>query len=107
MRRLLAATGSALHSGLRLVDGDAELAPRSRGRLARVLFLCTGNSARSLLAKTLLRHLSRSQVEAFSAGTAPAGVHPQVPRVLEEVGGDASGLRSKHLDELTGSASVT
>jgi len=99
---LLAATGSALHPGLRLVDDDAELASRNRGRPARVLFLCTGNSARSLLAEALLRHLSRGQVEACSAGTAPAGVHPQVPQALAEVGVDASGLRSKHLDELAG-----
>jgi len=62
-------------------------------RPPRVLFLCTGNSARSQLAEVLLRHLSRNRVEAFSAGTAPQReVHPLVAETLK-----AQGIRPPHL----------
>jgi arsenate reductase (thioredoxin) len=65
-----------------------------------VLFLCTGNSCRSQIAETVLRTLGAGRFEAFSAGTAPAGVHPLTFEVLAEAGYDVSGLRSKHVDEL-------
>jgi len=51
----------------------------------RVLFLCTGNAARSQMAEALLRQLSNGQVEVFSAGSAPeAGVHPAARATLDD-----------------------
>ncbi len=68
----------------------------------RILFLCTGNSGRSQLAEGLMRHFRGDAFEVYSAGTAPKGVNPKSIQVLEEVGIDASNLRSKHLDEFQG-----
>jgi len=66
----------------------------------RVLFLCTGNSARSQMAEGLVNHLLGDTWEARSAGTAPAGfVHPLAIRALEELGIDISDHRSKPLSE--------
>lgn len=65
----------------------------------RVLFVCTGNSARSLLAETLLRATGGPDFEVFSAGTHPAGVNPLTVRVLEEAGLPTDGLRSKPVTE--------
>jgi arsenate reductase len=72
----------------------------------RVLFLCTGNSARSQIAEALLRHLSQGRVEAFSAGTAPSGeVHPMArTTLLEQYGIRDDSLRSKSIDEFAGAA---
>ncbi|MEN9812059.1 MAG: hypothetical protein RL479_745 [Verrucomicrobiota bacterium] len=65
-----------------------------------VLILCTGNSCRSHLAEAILRAAAGDLVEVQSAGSRPAGyVHPLAVRVLAEIGLDASGHRSKHLDE--------
>ena len=61
----------------------------------RVLFVCTGNSARSQIAEGLLRHLSKGEVEAFSAGTEPQPVHPLAVRAMSEAGLDISSQRSK------------
>jgi protein-tyrosine-phosphatase len=66
----------------------------------RVLFVCTGNSARSILAEALLRHVGRQRFAAFSAGTHPSGVHPLATRVLAEAGISSDGLRSKPIEEL-------
>lgn len=67
----------------------------------KVLFLCTGNSARSILAESLLRKTDRRRFEAFSAGSHPRGeVHPLALRLLEEVYKiDASDARSKSWEE--------
>jgi arsenate reductase len=70
----------------------------------RVLFVCTGNSARSILAEALLRQVGGDRFEAFSAGTHPSGVHPLATRVLEEAGIPSAGLRSKSIDEFGGVA---
>ncbi|MFN0052014.1 MAG: arsenate reductase ArsC [Planctomycetales bacterium] len=67
-----------------------------------VLFLCTGNSARSQMAEALLRHQAGDQFEVLSAGTTPKGVHPLTLAVLQETGVDTSGLRSKALTEYLG-----
>jgi arsenate reductase (thioredoxin) len=68
----------------------------------RVLFVCTGNSARSQLAEALLRDFGGPDFEVFSAGTAPAGVNPYTVRVLAEIDIDWSGARSKSVTEFLG-----
>lgn len=93
---LLANSGTALHPGLRLAPATADTG-HSRRRVPRVLFLCTGNSARSQIAEALLRQLSGGRVEAVSAGSSPKPVHPNAVRVLRERGVDSSDRRSKHL----------
>ena len=66
----------------------------------RVLFLCTENSGRSQMAETLLRHLSRGTIEAFSAGSRPAGqVHPLAVRAMKRQCFDMSQARPRHFDE--------
>ena len=65
----------------------------------RVLFLCTGNSARSQMAEGLLRHLAGEQFEVFSAGTRPVGLNPNAVKAMSEIGIDISGARSKSVDE--------
>ena len=71
-------------------------------RPIRVLFVCTGNSARSLMAEALLRRHGGDQFEVHSAGTEPKGVNPMTLRVLAEAGIDASWARSKSVDEFVG-----
>ena len=65
----------------------------------RVLVLCTGNSARSQMAEGLLRDLAGDQFEVFSAGTIASFVRPQAIAVMNEIGIDISGHRSKSADE--------
>jgi arsenate reductase len=64
-----------------------------------VLFVCTGNSARSIMAEALLRRKGGPDFEVASAGTEPRGVNPLTLRVLEEAGVDARGARSKSVTE--------
>jgi len=64
---------------------------------ARVLFLCTHNSARSQMAEGLLRHLAGDRFEAMSAGTEATHVRPLAIRAMEEIGIDISGQESKTL----------
>ena len=68
----------------------------------RVLFLCTGNSARSQMAEGLLRHIAGDQFEVFSAGTRPAGLNPNAVTAMAEVGINIAGSRSKSVDEFGG-----
>lgn len=68
----------------------------------RVLFLCTGNSARSQMAEAFLRRLGGGQFEAFSAGLEPKGLNPLTVQVMEEIGFDLSGQRSKGIEEYLG-----
>ena len=68
----------------------------------RVLFVCTGNSARSVMAEALLRHHGGDAFEVYSAGTEPKGINPLTLRVLAEAGIDASWARSKSVDEFRG-----
>lgn len=65
----------------------------------RVLFLCTGNSARSQMAEGLLRQMAGDRFDVFSAGTRPAGLNPNAVQALSEVGIDISANRSKSVDE--------
>lgn len=65
----------------------------------RVLFVCTGNSARSQMAEAVLGRLGGDDFEVFSAGTEPRGVHPLTVRALAEIGIDWSAARSKSVNE--------
>jgi arsenate reductase len=66
---------------------------------ARVLILCTGNSARSQMAEGLLRHDAGDRFEVESAGTRPSRVRPEAIAAMRELGIDISGHRSKSVDE--------
>ena len=119
-RERLAAAGAALHPGLRLVPAELTSRPREPGRKpgrqpggqptqqptqpgrqspVRVLFLCTGNSARSQVAEAILNGLGGPRVEAVSAGSHPKALHADAIRVMCDRGIDISGARSKHLSE--------
>jgi arsenate reductase len=72
-------------------------------RIYNVLFICTGNSARSILAEAVMNHLGRGRFRAYSAGSFPRGeVHPMTLEVLRSEGYDVSTLRSKSWDEFSG-----
>ena len=72
----------------------------------RVLFLCTGNSARSQMAEALLRKYAGDRFDACSAGMEPKGIHPLTERVLREMGIDTSPLHSKDLRTFLGKVSI-
>ena len=67
----------------------------------RLLFLCTGNSCRSQMAEGLCRHLRGDSIEPFSAGIEKHGLNPYAVRVMEEIGIDISGHRSKTVGDLS------
>ena len=90
-------SGSQLHPAF--ARSQPSLEPPSR---RSVLFLCTGNSARSQMAEALVRKKARGRISASSAGTRPQGVHPVALEVLHDRGVRTAGLRSKRLDELEG-----
>ncbi|NWG16205.1 MAG: arsenate reductase ArsC [Chloroflexi bacterium] len=68
----------------------------------KVLFVCTGNSARSQMAEALLRKYAGDRFEVHSAGLEPKGIHPLTVRVLDEIGVDISGQHSKSLKTYMG-----
>lgn len=68
----------------------------------RVLFVCTGNSARSLMAEAILRELGGERFEVDSAGTHPRGVNPLTIRALAEADVSGQGLRSKDVADFVG-----
>ena len=73
----------------------------------KVLFLCTGNSARSILAEVLLNDLDAGRFQGFSAGSKPVGkVNPGALNVLKANGHSVNGLRSKSWDEFSGKDAV-
>jgi arsenate reductase (thioredoxin) len=72
------------------------------GLKTRVLFLCTGNSARSQMAEALLPLLGGSHFECASAGTHPLDVNPAAVEAMRELGVDISRRRSKHVAEFLG-----
>jgi protein-tyrosine-phosphatase/DNA-binding transcriptional ArsR family regulator len=95
----LCGVGPALQPGLRLDAAD----PRTMGgqaprRKPSVLFLCTGNSARSQMAEALLEHHSGGTIRARSGGSHPKPLHPNAVRVMAEAGIDISARTSKHLE---------
>ncbi len=65
-----------------------------------VLFACVANSARSQLAEAIARHVGPDSLEAWSAGSRPSNVKPEVRTVLDELGIDSRGLRSKGFHEV-------
>jgi arsenate reductase len=70
------------------------------GRIYNALFLCTGNSARSILAESLLNHWGQGKFRAFSAGSYPKGqVHPMAVELLNRMNLPTENLRSKSWDE--------
>jgi arsenate reductase len=70
--------------------------------MLRVLIICTGNSARSQMAEGLLCSFSGGKIEVHSAGTRPSRVNPIAIEVMQELGVDISGHRSKSVDEFAG-----
>ncbi len=76
--------------------------PAADARPIRVLFVCTGNSARSVLAEAILRQEGGADFEVHSAGTEPKGVNPLTLQVLAEAGIDAAWARSKSVTEYVG-----
>jgi arsenate reductase (thioredoxin) len=68
----------------------------------RVLFLCTGNSARSQMAEAFLNKYGGGRFEAHSAGLEPAGLNPLTVKVMDEIGIDVSGQKSKGIDTYLG-----
>jgi arsenate reductase len=96
-----------------LIDLEATIAAAGRARGSRkerpmpdapirVLFVCTGNSARSQIAEAVLGRLGGSDFEVYSAGTEPKGVNPYSIRVLADAGIDWSQPRSKSVEEFLG-----
>ncbi len=68
----------------------------------KVLFLCTGNSARSQMAEAFVNKYTGDQVEAYSAGLEPSEINPYTRRVMEEIGFDLEGQHAKHVREYMG-----
>jgi protein-tyrosine-phosphatase len=99
-RDLIAAAAASLQPGLSLVP-EATDDMRIAGR-PELLFLCTGNSARSQIAEALAVHRSHGQISAASAGSHPKTLHPNAVRVLAERGIDISDRSTKSLTQFTG-----
>ena len=97
---MLCAAGRGLQPGLQLELRAPEPLSLEKMRAPRVLFLCTGNSARSQMAEALLEHRSGHLIQAHSAGSHPKPLHPNAVRVMAERGIDISGRPTKHLDRL-------
>lgn len=99
----LSALGSALHPGLQhgVSPPTARTTSRTLARPTarlRVLFLCTGNSARSQMAQALTKARAHGRIEAFSAGSEPKPIHPLAIRAMQETFGiDLSKQQSRHL----------
>jgi protein-tyrosine-phosphatase/DNA-binding transcriptional ArsR family regulator len=94
---MLSGTGGALHPALRM--RTPEPAPVTG---ARVLFLCTGNSARSQMAEAILRREAGGAVEVRSAGSNPKPIHPYAVTALASRGLDLTTAEPKHVDRFTG-----
>jgi protein-tyrosine-phosphatase len=74
----------------------------ARTKVLNVLFLCTGNSARSIMAEAIMNRLGQGKFHAFSAGSQPKGaVHPQTFHLLRKLNYDVKGLRSKSWEEFS------
>lgn len=98
---MLCAAGRGLQPGLRLDIRAPDPMSLTARRTPRVLFLCTGNSARSQMAEAMLEHLSGHLIQARSAGSHPKPLHPNAVRAMAERGIDISGKPTKHLKQLS------
>ncbi len=94
LRQLYAEAGRTLHPAL----GGGSLDSMRHLARQRVLFLCTHNSARSQMAEGLLRHLSRGQLDVFSAGSQPTAIHPNAVRTMRQLGID---IRQQRVHDLS------
>lgn len=84
------------------LTGAKTMLDTQNGRF-RALFICTGNSARSIFAESILRKVAGDRFEAFSAGTHPQSeLNPLAVRMLQDKGYDTSGLRAKNVSEFQG-----
>ena len=95
-RDLLGEAGLSLHPGLSVLPTPPDAVSPRRAR-PRLLFLCTGNSARSQIAEALVEHRSGGTVAARSAGSHPKPLHPNAVRVMAERGVDIAGRPTKSL----------
>lgn len=110
-RDLLGESGTALHAALSLApsavnpilaSGVTGAMSRTRSRTrSRLLFLCTGNSARSQMAEAFVEYLSEGRVEAQSAGSQPKPLHTNAVRAMAEHGIDIAGRPTKPLTRFT------
>ncbi len=98
---LLAGTGAALHPGLRLARQQDDGQPATDSQPARVLFSCTGNSARSQIAEALAERLGAGRIAPLSAGSHPKPLHPNAVRVMREYGIELAGRTSKPLSQFS------
>jgi arsenate reductase (thioredoxin) len=96
------AAGSTRPDGTNSPTNFSEPETANMADRIRVLFVCTGNSARSQLAEALLADIAGGDFEVMSAGTEPKGVNPYTIRVLDEIGIDWSAARSKSVTEFLG-----
>lgn len=99
LRDLYCTAGEHIHPSLAESKAEGPAREPRKGPRPRVLFLCTHNSARSQMAEGILRTLSGGDVEAFSAGTEPAAVHPLAVSTMLETGIDIRRQRSKSMNE--------
>jgi protein-tyrosine-phosphatase/DNA-binding transcriptional ArsR family regulator len=97
-RELLVAAGVALHPALQATGQESAQTSPHQHRRARVLFLCTGNSARSQIAEALLRELTAGTVDVFSAGSKPKPIHANAVAAMRARGIDIANQQPKHLD---------
>ena len=96
-RDLLGEAGVSIHPGISLAPAPLGNVVEARRARSRLLFLCTGNSARSQIAEALVEHQSAGTVEARSAGSHPKPLHPNAVRVMAERGVDISDRSTKSL----------
>ena len=99
LQDLYFAAVESLHPGISNRPHLASDLEVGRSRRARVLFLCTHNSARSQMAEGILRHLGGELVEVYSAGTVATGVHPLAVAAMAEKSIDIRGQHSKHVNK--------
>lgn len=98
LQQLYASAGDALHPGMTTSVAEQEALPKLEQPL-RILYLCTHNRARSQMAEGITRYLAGDQVAVYSAGNLPSEVHPLTIEMLNEIGVDTDGLRSKSMEE--------
>lgn len=102
-RELYFQTGQSLHPAFSDVSPQPNVTANSTRKIpARILFLCTHNSARSQIAEGLLRAVGGDRVEVFSAGSEPTSIHPLAVKVMSGRGIDLTKHHSKHLREFLG-----